>query len=227
MLFVTWNSFYNVENQNIYQFVHNKWMMWVTHAWLLILCQIWIRFSELSDMRRYFDTRRRVLLHSWNFTHVGIQNTSSVLLQSYLYLRNANIYLRVEVWNSWIAVRNSWIAIRNSWIAVRNSWIAVRNNWIAVRNSWIAARNSWIAVSNSWIEVMNSWIAVRNNWIAVRKIWISVRNIWMAVRNTCARIYRPGFAKTSPKRSFSVIENEHFGLVFVKTGPINSGTGFQ
>jgi hypothetical protein len=33
------------------------------------------------------------------------------------------------------------------------------------------------------------------------------------------------FAKTSPKRSFSVIENERFGLVFAKTGSINSGTG--
>jgi hypothetical protein len=33
------------------------------------------------------------------------------------------------------------------------------------------------------------------------------------------------FAKTSPKRSFSVIQNERFGLVFVKTGSIISGTG--
>jgi hypothetical protein len=32
------------------------------------------------------------------------------------------------------------------------------------------------------------------------------------------------FAKTSPKRSFSVIQNERFELVFVKTGSINSGT---
>ncbi len=35
----------------------------------------------------------------------------------------------------------------------------------------------------------------------------------------------PVFAKTSPKRSFSVIENERFGLVFAKTGSIISGTG--
>jgi hypothetical protein len=47
----------------------------------------------------------------------------------------------------------------------------------------------------------------------------------------------PVFAKTSPKRSFSFIEqieqnarfllseNERFGLVFVKTGSINSGAG--
>ncbi len=35
----------------------------------------------------------------------------------------------------------------------------------------------------------------------------------------------PVFAKTSPKRSFSVIENQRFGLVFAKTGSINSGTG--
>jgi hypothetical protein len=35
----------------------------------------------------------------------------------------------------------------------------------------------------------------------------------------------PVFAKTSPKRSFLVIENERFRLVFAKTGSINSGTG--
>ncbi len=34
----------------------------------------------------------------------------------------------------------------------------------------------------------------------------------------------PVFAKTSPKRSFSITENERFGLVFVNTGSINSGT---
>jgi hypothetical protein len=31
--------------------------------------------------------------------------------------------------------------------------------------------------------------------------------------------------KTNPKRSYSVIENERFGLVFAKTGSIISGTG--
>jgi hypothetical protein len=35
----------------------------------------------------------------------------------------------------------------------------------------------------------------------------------------------PVFAITSPKRSFSMTENERFGIVFVKTGSINSGTG--
>ncbi len=34
----------------------------------------------------------------------------------------------------------------------------------------------------------------------------------------------PVFVKTSPKCSFSVMENERFGLVFTKTGSINSGT---
>jgi hypothetical protein len=33
------------------------------------------------------------------------------------------------------------------------------------------------------------------------------------------------FAKTSPECSFSVIENERFGLVFAQTGSLNSGTG--
>jgi hypothetical protein len=35
----------------------------------------------------------------------------------------------------------------------------------------------------------------------------------------------PVFVKTSPKRSFSVIQNERFGLFFVKTGSKISGTG--
>jgi hypothetical protein len=35
----------------------------------------------------------------------------------------------------------------------------------------------------------------------------------------------PVFAITTPKRSFLVIINELFGLVFAKTGSINSGTG--
>ncbi len=34
----------------------------------------------------------------------------------------------------------------------------------------------------------------------------------------------PVFAKTSQKRSFSVIQNEHFMLVFANTGSIISGT---
>jgi hypothetical protein len=38
------------------------------------------------------------------------------------------------------------------------------------------------------------------------------------------KIIDPVFAKTSPNRSFCMTENERFGLVFVKTGSINSGT---
>jgi hypothetical protein len=34
----------------------------------------------------------------------------------------------------------------------------------------------------------------------------------------------PVFVKTSRKRSFSMTENERLGLVFAKTGSINSGT---
>jgi hypothetical protein len=40
-------------------------------------------------------------------------------------------------------------------------------------------------------------------------------------------IIDPVFAKTSPKRSFCMTENERFGLVFGKTGSINSGTGLN
>jgi hypothetical protein len=38
-------------------------------------------------------------------------------------------------------------------------------------------------------------------------------------------IIDPVFAKTSQNARFLLSENEHFGLVFVKTGSINSGTG--
>jgi hypothetical protein len=34
----------------------------------------------------------------------------------------------------------------------------------------------------------------------------------------------PVFAKTHPKRSFSIIEHERLRLLFAKTGSINSGT---
>ncbi len=42
---------------------------------------------------------------------------------------------------------------------------------------------------------------------------------------TVPEIIDPVFAKTSPKRSFCMTENERIGLIFVKTGSINSGTG--
>jgi hypothetical protein len=38
-------------------------------------------------------------------------------------------------------------------------------------------------------------------------------------------IIDPVFAKTSQNSRFLLSENERFGLVFVKTGSINSGTG--
>ncbi len=44
-------------------------------------------------------------------------------------------------------------------------------------------------------------------------------------RTPVPEVIDPVFAKTSQKRSFCMTENERFGLVFVKTGSINSGTG--
>ena len=41
----------------------------------------------------------------------------------------------------------------------------------------------------------------------------------------CPNLWTFVFVKRSPKRSYSVIENERFGLVFAKTGSIISGTG--
>ncbi len=40
-------------------------------------------------------------------------------------------------------------------------------------------------------------------------------------------IIDPVFAKTSQNARFLLSENERFGLVFVKTGSINSGTAVQ
>jgi len=43
---------------------------------------------------------------------------------------------------------------------------------------------------------------------------------------TVPEIIDPVFTKTSQNARFLLSENERFGLVFVKTGSINSGTGF-
>jgi hypothetical protein len=45
--------------------------------------------------------------------------------------------------------------------------------------------------------------------------------------NPVPEIIDPVFAKTSQNARFLLSENERFGLVFVKTGSINSGTGFS
>jgi hypothetical protein len=42
--------------------------------------------------------------------------------------------------------------------------------------------------------------------------------------STVPEIIDPVFAKTSQNTRFLLSENERFGLVFVKTGSINSGT---
>jgi hypothetical protein len=45
-----------------------------------------------------------------------------------------------------------------------------------------------------------------------------------ANRSAVPEIIDPVFAKTSQNARFLLSENERFGLVFVKTGSINSGT---
>jgi hypothetical protein len=47
----------------------------------------------------------------------------------------------------------------------------------------------------------------------------------MKIVRTLPEFIDPFFTKTSPKRSFSMSENENFGLVFAKTRSINLGTG--
>ncbi len=56
--------------------------------------------------------------------------------------------------------------------------------------------------------------------------WIWIRRQKLpALGFSVPEIIDPVFTKTSPKRSFFMTENERFGLVFTKTGSINSGTG--
>jgi hypothetical protein len=50
-----------------------------------------------------------------------------------------------------------------------------------------------------------------------------VRCMYM-IHSTVPEIIDPVFAKTSQNARFLLSENERFGLVFVKTGSINSGT---
>jgi hypothetical protein len=57
--------------------------------------------------------------------------------------------------------------------------------------------------------------------LSVFKLMRKCRIYW---NRTVPEIIDPVFAKTSPKRSFCMTENERFGLVLVKTGSINSGT---
>jgi hypothetical protein len=46
-------------------------------------------------------------------------------------------------------------------------------------------------------------------------------------RSTGPEIIDPVFVKTSQNARFLLSENERFGLVFMKTGSINSGTGIR
>jgi hypothetical protein len=48
-------------------------------------------------------------------------------------------------------------------------------------------------------------------------------SFWLA-GHSCARNCRPSFRKNKPKCSYLMTQNERFGLVFTKTGSINSGT---
>jgi hypothetical protein len=60
----------------------------------------------------------------------------------------------------------------------------------------------------------------------LRFFFVSLRFFRFILLISRARIYTvdPVFAKTSPQRSFSVIENKRFGLVFAISGSINSDT---
>ncbi len=50
---------------------------------------------------------------------------------------------------------------------------------------------------------------------------------YCTMANTVPEIIDPVFAKTSQNARFLLSKNERFGLVFVKTGSINSGTALE
>ncbi len=74
------------------------------------------------------------------------------------------------------------------------------------------------------------WLRPCNNPPSPR-IWAQIRGRLGQPRKTislcvpCDRIYSPSFLENKPKPPVSISENERFGLVFAKTGSINSGTG--
>jgi hypothetical protein len=57
------------------------------------------------------------------------------------------------------------------------------------------------------------------------KVLVQLKNLFMLNGSPVPKIKDPVFAKTSQNARFLLSENERFGLVFVKTGSINSGTG--
>ncbi len=58
-----------------------------------------------------------------------------------------------------------------------------------------------------------------------RRIRLGVTTTPLSHISPVPGIIDPVFAKTSQNARFLLSENERFGLVFVKTGSINSGTG--
>ncbi len=64
--------------------------------------------------------------------------------------------------------------------------------------------------------------------VAMLYVWLEKINKYSySYSYSVPEIIDPVFAKTSQNARFLLSENERFGLVFVKTGSINSGTGFE
>ncbi len=55
---------------------------------------------------------------------------------------------------------------------------------------------------------------------------LTINSFSLFLKNSVPEIIDPVFAKTSQNARFLLSENERFGLVFVKTVSINSGTGW-
>ncbi len=127
---------------------------------------------------------------------------------------------------------------------VAGSYVRIHFNWEGPptfeggRKPGIAAphwRYSWTGTSSSrWQEFWTAWtltnctsdlsLEIQLN----RDIFLTLAGVLNSLNMTeytsVPEFIDPVFTKTSPKRSFSLIQNERFGLVFAKTGSIISGT---
>jgi hypothetical protein len=83
---------------------------------------------------------------------------------------------------------------------------------------WGSGRDFWCA----WIHFGGS---EQDFWCAWIYFWGAGKTFGAPGYTSVPEIIDPVLAKTRPKRSFSMTENERFGLVFANTGSINSGTG--
>ncbi len=103
-----------------------------------------------------------------------------------------------------------------------HSSFQLQNTFIPRVQQCLPPRRNWVPhpLSRKWLSTPPPWTKGGGNTLACGRGGGEV-----PIPTTVPEFIDPVFAKTSPKRSFWVIENEGFGLVFAKTGSTNSGTG--